>query len=422
VAGGDGINAISEAKAVALLSQDATQSNDNAQTWSTDPTIPAVLADPVAIDVATRGQRNVNKQKGAAIAVATSGPVEVWNQGDIDAYEDGISAESKAEAVALVDQSVTQNNTTAQTDTLDIPIAGGIIRNQDAFQTNDNGQELALLDAEEGGRTGQSGFAFAEAKSDYVKVWNEGDINASGDGINAESEAKAVAVVNQDATQGNTASQNATLTGGEVFAVQNQNANQANRNQQRGAAIAKAESDYVDVFNKGDIEPEDGIDAESTAVAVAVVDQNATQTNTASQIANITAAGGTANLTQNQNARQSNFNEQEGFALAKSKSGNVTVVQKGNVSADEDGINAESTAVAVAAVNQSVEQSNDSNQSGAITLRPGAIGATLVQNQNVSQNNFSRQSGKAIAIALSDDVKVWSEGNINVGANGIIDE
>ena len=149
------------------------------------------------------------------------------------------------------------------------------------------------------------------------------------------------------------------------------------------------------------------------------MDQNATQTNTASQVANITANSGSVTAVQNQNAQQSNFNNQEGFALATSKSGNVTVVQKGNVSADEDGINAELTAVAVAAVKQSVEQSNDSNQSGTITLRPGATGATLVQNQNVNQENFSRQSGKAIAVALADDVKVWSEGNINVGANGI---
>ena len=264
VAGGDGINAISEATAVALLNQVATQSNDNAQTWDQDPTIPAVLADPQAIDIAARGQTNANRQKGAAVAAAKSGPVEVLNQGDVDAYEDGINAESKAEAVALVGQSVTQNNRTAQTDTLVFPATGDntFVRNQDAFQTNDNGHELALLDAEEGDRTGQSGFALAEAKSDYVKVSNEGDINASGDGINAESAAKAVAVVDQDATQGNTASQNATLTAEGLTAVQNQNANQANRNQQKGAAIAKAESDYVDVFNKGDIEPEDGIDAE----------------------------------------------------------------------------------------------------------------------------------------------------------------
>ena len=48
-------------------------------------------------------------------------------------------------------------------------------------------------------------------------------------------------------------------------------------------AVALASSDDVKVYSEGFVDPADGIDAKSSAVAVAVVDQDATQSNSSTQ-------------------------------------------------------------------------------------------------------------------------------------------
>ena len=92
-------------------------------------------------------------------------------------------------------------------------------------------------------------------------------------------------------------------------------------------------------------------------MAVAKVDQDASQENSNSQKHTV---GANSNLRRAAGrVEQTNTNDQFGLAVAVAYSDEVTVVQKTDPSAGEDGIDAASTAYATASVDQSVSQSND---------------------------------------------------------------
>ena len=142
---------------------------------------------------------------------------------------------------------------------------------------------------------------------------------------------------------------------------------------------------------------------------MAIVDQTATQSNSDSQT--ITQSGCTDCRASNDSLfNQENQADQDGLAVAVAASGNVTVVQKGGVSAAEDGIDAESNAVAVAKVNQDVEQNNEFSQS--ITQEFPETLAQPVEPENA-------QEAATIAVALSDEVSVKQEGDVSAGEDGV---
>ena len=109
-----------------------------------------------------------------------------------------------------------------------------------------------------------------------------------------------------------------------------------------------------------------GITATSSAVAVANLDQTANQANT-----NSVAATGTGIL-QGQLVGQANINAsfdveeglepgQAGIAAAEATSDYVYIDQGGVLEADGNGITATSSAVAVAALNQTANQANSNS-------------------------------------------------------------
>ena len=166
------------------------------------------------------------------------------------------------------------------------------------------------------------------------------------------STAVAVATVAQEANQTNSASQSGTTTAAPSSVSLSQSLNQANFNDQEGIAIALASADDVKVTSQGFVDPPgDGIHAESSAVAVAAVDQKATQSDVGSFTIDC-QQGCEAKV--NLDANQQNQSDQDGLAVGVATSGEVTVQQHGVVSAAEDGIDAESNAVAVATVRRNL--------------------------------------------------------------------
>ena len=114
---------------------------------------------------------------------------------------------------------------------------------------------------------------------------------AAGDGINATSSAVATAGLSQTANQSNASTVDATG----ALALQGQLVGQVNWNEQEGAAIATAVSDYVDVDQNGYLTAGgDGITATSSAVAAAGLAQTANQSNSNSADATLEAAAGVA--------------------------------------------------------------------------------------------------------------------------------
>ena len=248
--------------------------------------------------------------------------------------------------------------------------------------------------------------------SDYVSVNNYGDVlNANGDGIDAELTAVAVATVAQEATQSNSASQSGTTTAAPSSVSLSQNLNQANFNDQEGIAIALASADDVKVTSQGFVDPPgDGIHAELSAVAVATVDQKATQSNSSTQTINQSGCGDCFGSNEVK-SKQQNQSDQDGLAVAVGTSGEVTVQQHGVVSAAEDGIDAELNAVAVATVQQEVSQSSTIFQSITQTSpEPLALEQPVLENE---------QEAAAIAVALSDEVSVRQSGRVSAGADGV---
>ena len=124
-ASGDGIKAISSAKATAPVVQTATQSNENSATASFDGSqadlnataggvVDAGIAQVDGLDLALQGQLvgqvNLSGQSGLAIATALSDSVSVTECCSLEAGNDGIVAKSSAEAVGPVVQTASQSN------------------------------------------------------------------------------------------------------------------------------------------------------------------------------------------------------------------------------------------------------------------------------------------------------------------------
>ena len=403
-AGGIGISATSSAIAKALIDQTANQDNDSATVLSG----PEVEGGKFSLAQEAE-QANENSQSGVALATATSDYVSLTKSGDLTSGPGGISAVSSAVAVAAIEQQADQSNNTSQTANLG---SGGLSLTQEINQRN---------------FSEQSGESIAIASSDYVEVNNYGDVlNTGGDGIHAESSAVAIAKVDQEANQTNTNSQTATMADAPSSVVLTQQVTppegptqpglvQSNESDQEAVAVALASSDDVKVYSEGFVDPADGIDAKSSAVAVAAIDQSATQTNSDTQtnIQNNCDENCQANLTIYSN--QQNVADQDAVAAAVAVSGNVTVVQKGDVSAYADGIDATSSAVAVAKVEQDLTQSNTTIQQSTQNQAPESDVEPLA----IELDPESGQGAIGIAVALADEVTVEQYGDVSAGEDGV---
>ena len=244
----------------------------------------------------------------------------------------------------------------------------------------------------------QEGASFAEATSDSVTVEN-GFINVSGDGVTATSSAVAVATLDQTANQSNTDTKTVNRAAGPTpgegettiqpftQVAQEELVVQANVSEQDGLAEAEATSDSVFVKSDGELSAGgDGITATSSAVAVADLTQSLTQNNTNSVAAVGTFIGGGLQREQldglgggqDQIVIQANVNAgfeeedpgQEAAVAATATSGSVYVEQDGFVQAGGNGITATSSAVAVAALEQSADQTNSNSLSATLERPP----------------------------------------------------
>ena len=144
-------------------------------------------------------QANLNEQEAAAIAAAHSDPVTVLSSDKLQAVGNGITAISKASAVAALSQSVAQGNTNSMAAT-----GTEIIEEEE----QEPGQDQIVIQAN---LSGQRAAAIAAASSDYVYVDQSGTLKAGLDGITARSEASSIAALSQTATQNNSNSVAATL-------------------------------------------------------------------------------------------------------------------------------------------------------------------------------------------------------------------
>ena len=437
---GDGVTATSSAVAVATLDQTATQANTDTKTI--DRAAGATPGEgettiPVETDVSQDelvDQENFNEQAGAADASATSDSVLVRSEGDLSAGGDGIIATSSAVAVADLSQSVTQDNSNSVAATgTDLGFGLGV---EQALIEVDGGQDQSVSQTnlnvgDEEDDPGQEAAAYATATSGSVYVQQDGNLTRGGNGITATSSAVAVAALDQTADQSNSNDLSATPAGPDFVdhtADQEQSVGQENVSVQAGEATADATSDYVEVRSAGDPATGDGINATSSAVATATLNQTADQTNENSStitLPNVPEGEEvTERLNQSQEVGQENISEQEGSVGATATSNYVSVEQGGALSAGGDGVTATSSAVAVADLNQTAKQHNSNTQE--VVRTPPAEGETSVQpitlsgqEQSVEQSNESGQSGGAAAYATSDSVDVNSSNSVSVGGNGI---
>ena len=288
---GDGITATSSAVAGANLDQSATQSNTN----SASITLPALPVVPASTEIPITGleiaaqvegvlQANVNEQEGLAVATATSDYVSVDQDGPLSAAGNGIVATSSAVAGANLTQTADQSNTDTKTvSRAPAPVAGA-----DERILHPQALAVQLEGVLQANANSQAGASIAAASSGSVDVKSHDDITAGGDAITATSSAVAGANLEQTANQTNDNS--ATATG--TVALQGQLVGQLNANEQEGAAIAAATSDYVNVEQTDTlIRGGNGITATSSAVAGANLDQTANQSNSNSASATLGGSG-----------------------------------------------------------------------------------------------------------------------------------
>ncbi len=331
---------------------------------------------------------NANLQAAAAVAVASSGSVTVDQRGSLSSVGNGITATSSATAAASLNQSATQSNTNSATATLDAPSTDAAIQAQLAAQANLNAQ---------------AGAAIAAATSGYVDVRSTDD-PSQGNGITATSSAVAGASLSQTADQDNTNSATTTLPPFAVvpnnvlvlrptqIGVQLEGVLQANVNDQDGAAIATATSDYVLVEQGGPLSAGlDGITATSSAVAGASLAQSADQSNSDTKTierATGPAPGENEHLVipatvalQLEGVLQINASSQEGLAIATADAGSVEVNSHDDLSSGGNGITATSSAVAGASLGQSVTQSNTNSAERNRDGNPAAAASWAGQSQ-----------------------------------------
>ena len=135
-----------------------------------------------------------------------------------------------------------------------------------------------------------------------------------------------------------------------------------NANTQNGEAVADAVSNYVEIEQSGSLSAGGiGISATSSAIAKALINQTAAQDNgSASTLAGPEVEGGKFSLSQED--EQSNENTQNGAAFATATSDYVSLNKSGDLTSGPGGISAVSSAVAVAAIDQQADQSNNTSQ------------------------------------------------------------
>ena len=197
--------------AVADLDQKADQENE--AEMSADESAAALQGQLV-------GQLNFNVQAGAAIASSDSGDVDVEQDGVLTAGAggttgDGITANSKAIAVAKLEQEADQKNETSATAELENPtrpVVIDVIRPAPAPEPAAPVPPVTLITLEAFGLQGQLigqanlnaqfGLAVADADSGDVDVKSYQDPSL-GNGITANSTAVAKAELNQDIDQSN---------------------------------------------------------------------------------------------------------------------------------------------------------------------------------------------------------------------------
>ena len=430
-AGLDGIDASSEAIAKADLEQEAEQKNEDSKDITRDDggdsENPATGDQPATIAIQDQEilQANVNLQLGFAVADAQSGDVDVKSLDELEAGEDGIVAKSKAVAIADLDQKAEQENESEVSATAPL-----VIQDQDVLQFNLNVQAAA---------------AVASADSGDVTVWQSGGLHAgtggvTGDGITAESKAVAVATLEQKAEQDNENSAEANLVAPSIplligsedtlslhaVGLQEQLVGQFNLNAQLGFALADADAGDVEVRSSQDPSFGNGITAEFEAFAKAEIDQDIDQDNeneasiTVPTFTTTAEDGGLAIAAQLEGVLQANLSLQAAAAFATADAGEVNVTKEGELDAGETGIEASSSAAAVADLEQQAEQENEDTKEITVADDAEPSDETIAaQLAFVGQGNFNLQAGIASADATSDEVKVQSLDSITAGGDGI---
>ena len=437
-AAADGVKASSEADAEADLDQLALQGNTNAQTAATSlaftasPSFTNVLVEAdnddaeigagieeveVSVDQDQEDIDQSNKSEqvgpwnddaedwGPALAIATSesGSVSVKQTGTLFAGDTGVDAQSEADATATLQQLAGQGNansqeaTTAGTFTADAPfnvvtlVAGDDAELEAGIEDVEFEVEQEQEDIDQENDGDQFGVADALATSGYVQV-DSFDDPSGGTAIEAASDAEATAGLLQVAEQSNSNKQTAATTldfnaspsftdvtfrgnddddleagieDVEVSVEQDQeDIDQENESEQDGSAYATAYADYADVDVNGTLEAgENGIEANSSALAVAELDQTVS--------GELDAPG------------QSNANEQ-------------TASLTGTFIASPTGTGIAGVGDIDAGIEE-VEVSVDQDQ------------------EDIDQENRSEQFGVADAFASSEHVKVESDGKITAG-------
>ena len=396
-----GIDAASTAEAEANLVQTADQDNSNSMLASIE------LTEEVEVEQSQEDidQENTSEQEGELVVTASSDYVDVDLTGAFSAGDSGIDAEFEAIAAAELEQSAEQSNSNSQV------VARPLVPTP-LLVNGELEVEQSQEDIDQDNENQQEGVADAYASSEYVTVESAGSLNAGVDGIDADSRAQATADLDQTVDQENENSQ--TATGTEIEEQEQEEISQENINAewnewsgewepgQEGYAYATAEAGYVEVTQNGPLSAATGtgIEASSEAVAVAELQQSADQDNSNAQLA-ILEPGEEVEADQEQDEiDQENVSVQYGEAIADAELGDVSVYQIGGLSSGADGIDAESSALAIAEIDspdgdgQLADQSNINSQ--AVT---GVPADDVDQEQDVDQSNFSDQEGVAEATA-----------------------
>ena len=153
----------------------------------------------------------------------------------------------------------------------------------------------------------------------------------------------------------------------EASGIQEQIIDQINLNAQLGLAIADADSGDVEVRSSQDPSFGDGINAESSAFAKAELDQDSDQDNENSASVEMPASFPDrgpetvqfAFAEQIEEVLQANLSLQAAAAIATADAGEVQATKEGELDAGETGIDASSSAAAIADLEQNAEQKNE---------------------------------------------------------------
>ena len=278
----------------------------------------------------------------------------------------------------------------------------------------------------------QKGKAVATAFADKVEINQEGSLSAGGNGITGTSSAVAMAGLVQTADQSNDNEGIITILNlEEGFIEVPQVIIQANLNFQDGKAFAKAVSGEVEIDSEQDPSGGDGVTGTSSAEAAAVIEQTVGQSNDNSTT--VTFTGGPVGWLDDQPfILQANVSVQKGEAVAKAVSDDVDIYKTGTLEAGGYGIKATSSAVAGAAIVQSLDQTNSNAQTA--TLERGAVGqfqgGVIQANLNGLDLEFERheeereieipgQQAFVLAVAESGEVEVNNKDTVEAGGDGI---